>query len=55
MAGYCPMLNNAWVIRQRAHYAGLDTLTPTEDLIQEWVAMGELDDPRTFDITAVCE
>ena len=55
MAGYCPALNSDWVNRQRTLYAGLDTLTPTEGLIQELVDAGELPDPRSFDITSVCE
>lgn len=55
MAAYCPMLNSAWVSRQRALYAGLDTLTPTEKLIKGLVADGELADPGIFDIAAVCE
>ena len=55
MAAYCPMLNSDWVNRQRTLYAGLDTLTLTEDLIREWVAAGELEDPQSFDIAAVCE
>jgi len=55
MAAYCPMLNSDWVNRQRTLYAGLDTLTLTEDLIREWVASGELEDPQSFDIAAVCE
>ena len=55
MATYCPMLNSDWVKRQRTHYAKLDTLTPTEGLIQELVATDELPDPGTFDVTSVCE
>ena len=55
MAAYCPMLNSAWVTRQRTLYAGLDTLTPTEELIRELVATGQLQDPGIFDITAICE
>lgn len=55
MAAYCPQLNSAWVVEQRAHYARLDTPTPTDEMVKELVAAGELDDPRTFDITAVCE
>ena len=55
MAGYCPMLNDTWVKQQRAHYAELDTQTPVDLLIRDMVATGELPDPRTFDITAVCE
>ena len=55
MAAYCPQLDSAWVMEQRAHYARLDTPTPTDELVKELVATGELDDPRTFDITTVCE
>jgi hypothetical protein len=55
MAGYCLQLDSPWVMEQRAHYAGLDTATPTDELIKELVAAGELDDPRAFDITTVCE
>jgi hypothetical protein len=55
MAAYCPQLDSAWVMEQRAHYATLDTPTPTDELVKELVAAGELDDPRTFDITNVCE
>jgi hypothetical protein len=55
MAGYCPELDSAWVSKQRARYARLDTPTPTDELVQELVTTGELADPRTFDITAVCE
>ena len=54
MSAYCPLLDGDWVSRQRAHYAALDTLTPTEQLIRELVAAGEIADPRGFDITAVC-
>jgi hypothetical protein len=55
MARYCPLLDSDWVIRQRTHYARLDTLTPTEKFIREMVDAGELPDPRDFDITSVCE
>lgn len=54
MAAYCPLLHSDWVSRQRAHYAALDTQTPTEKLIRELVASGEIPDPRNFEITAVC-
>lgn len=55
MSGYCPMLNSDWVNQQRTLYTGLDTQTPTQELIRELVAAGELPDPRIFDITSVCE
>jgi len=55
MAGYCPQLHSAWVKQQRARYAELDRHTPTEVLLGEMVASGELPDPRPFDITSVCE
>lgn len=55
MAGYCPALNTEWVNRQRTHYASLDTQTPTDEMIREWVTAGELPDPRAFDITSLCE
>ena len=55
MAGYCPALASDWVIRQRTHYARLDTETPTDRMVRELVASGELPDPKTYDITSVCE
>ena len=55
MAAYCPLLHGDWVSRQRAHYAALDTRTPTDELIREQVAAGALPDPRRFDITVVCQ
>ncbi len=55
MEGYCPQLDSAWVMEQRAYYARLDAPTLTDDLVRELVAAGELDDPGLFDITAVCE
>jgi hypothetical protein len=55
MSGYCPSLNSTWVKQQRTLYAELDTLTPTEELIRELVASGELPDPGDFAITSVCE
>jgi len=54
MAGYCPQLKSAWVRRQRTHYAELESLTPTEELIRQLVAEGGIPDPRNFDITVVC-
>lgn len=54
MSLYCPQLNSDWVRRQRAHYAALDTLTPTEEMIRELVAAGGIPDPRRYDITDVC-
>lgn len=54
MESYCPMLESEWVIRQRAYYGQRDTLTPTEKLLRERVASGELPDPRNYDITTVC-
>jgi len=55
MAAYCPQLGSDWVRQQRAHYAALDTLTPTEELIRELVGAGEIPNPEDFDITGVCE
>ncbi len=55
MSGYCPMLSSDWVKHQRAHYAELRKLTLTEEFLRELVAGGELVDPRSFDITTVCE
>lgn len=55
MAGYCPALNSDWVNSQRAYYASLDTPTYTQKLVRELVSAGELEDPKAFDITAVCE
>jgi hypothetical protein len=55
MAGYCPELNSAWVRKQRTHYASLDRPTGIDEMVRELVAAGELADPRTFDIKAVCE
>jgi len=55
MSGYCPGLNSDWVNRQRTRYAELDSPTPTDELIRELVAAGELPDPGDFDITSVCE
>ncbi|MBT8072418.1 MAG: hypothetical protein HKP21_01800 [Xanthomonadales bacterium] len=54
MAGYCPALDSDWVVQQRAHYAQQDTQTPTEKMILELVARGELPDPQDYDIAAVC-
>lgn len=54
MATYCPMLHSDWVEQQRARYRELDTQTPTEALVAEQVATGEMPDPRQFDITSVC-
>jgi len=54
MTAYCPQLDGEWVRRQRAYYAALDTPTPTRELIREWVAAGEIPDPRRYDITEVC-
>jgi len=54
MATYCPMLHDDWVERQRERYSELDKQTPTEELVMELVAVGELPDPQTFDITSVC-
>lgn len=55
MAGYCHELDNSWVIQQREYYAKLDRPTPTMTFIRDLVASGELPDPETFDITAVCQ
>lgn len=54
MATYCPMLHSPWVEQQRERYSELDTQTPTEELVMELVAAGELPDPKPFDITSVC-
>ena len=54
MATYCPMLDSAWVEKQRERYNELDRQTPTEELVMELVATGELPDPQLFDITSVC-
>lgn len=54
MTAYCPQLKSDWVMRQRAHYAALDAVTPTERLIRKLVAAGEIPEPRDFDITVVC-
>lgn len=55
MMTYCPMLQNEWVQQHRAHYAEHDEKTPTQELIEELVAAGELPDPYSFDIIPVCE
>lgn len=55
MTAYCPMLNSPWVEQQRARYRELDRQTPTEELIAERVAAGKMPDPRSFDITSVCD
>jgi hypothetical protein len=55
MSRYCPALESDWVLRQRAHYARLDTATLTSDQVGELVSNGELPDPASFDITAICE
>ena len=55
MAEYCPMLHGDWVEQQRARYAELDRQTPTEVLLRQMVAAGDLPDPGPFDITTVCE
>jgi len=54
MAGYCPMLQDEWVQKQRAYYAVLDTQTPTEELLDEMSAAGNFPDRTPFDITSVC-
>jgi hypothetical protein len=54
VAGYCPTWQSSWVEQQRARYRQLDHVTPTEELIVELVANGELPDPRLFDISTVC-
>jgi hypothetical protein len=48
------MLQSDWVKQQRERYSELDTQTPTEDLVVELVAAGEMPDPQAFDITSVC-
>ncbi|MGB5291150.1 MAG: hypothetical protein WBN41_06835 [Lysobacterales bacterium] len=55
MMSYCPMLQSDWVKKQRAHYAAQNDETPTEELIRQLVAAGELPDPHSFDIVTVCE
>jgi len=55
MAGYCPELKSAWVKKQRSYYASLDGPTTTDEQVRELVAENEIADPRTFDITSVCE
>ena len=55
MAGYCPLLESDWVIRQRNRYTELDTMTVTAKLIRELVDAGELPDPMRYDITSVCK
>lgn len=55
MAGYCPELDSAWVTEQRKRYSSIDKPTHTQKLVRDLVTAGELADPRTFDITSVCE
>lgn len=52
--GYCPMLDSAAIVRQRAAYAREDRETVTEGRVRELVREGKLDDPRSFSIEQVC-
>jgi len=54
MARYCGLLLDPEIQRQRAAYAARDRETPTEAMIRELVASGELPDPLQFTIEAAC-
>ncbi len=51
---YCARYGLPEVVERRAHYARIDTVTPTERLIDELVGEGRLTDPRQFSIEANC-
>jgi hypothetical protein len=55
MLDYCPLLDSAWVQRQRKEYAGRDRHTMTELWIEDLVEMGKLTDPADYSIDRVCE
>ena len=54
MMTYCPMLQDPWVVKQRARYREHSTETLTRKLVAERVAAGKWPDPMRFDITTVC-
>ena len=55
LKGYCPLLDNPDVQRQRREYRERDRDTPTEAYIRELVEQGKLADPQQFSIEANCE
>jgi len=54
VATYCPMLHSPWVEQQRARYKELDRQSPSEKVLMELVAKGDLPDPGAYGISSVC-
>jgi hypothetical protein len=54
MLRYCALLNSPEVQRRRSDYAARDRETPTEVLVRQLVAAGQLPDPKEFSIEAAC-
>lgn len=54
LSTYCADLDDPFVAARRADYRARDRETPTERVLAELIQRGRLEDPRRFDIEAVC-